>query len=393
MFAPPFKPSQPSKQAKEHLHSRTKKRKRGSDDESAGVLRSAAEIDQNISSSGQLRDSDSAGPSLPSHDELGDKNYSSRSYGEGLSQGNSNSVRSRPSDLTGLRKQHLAVLIAVLHRCLFAGDYLRAGRAWGMLLRAESQGHAMDLRTYGRWGIGAEILLFRDTQLTQRQQPAIDEEDKTVDQSTADRGKTTQKSSPLLSHEGFGKAKDYYERLVLQYPHRRTMPNATSSLDFYPAMFGLWVYAVQYKYNNMLSGFKAKPPEIGLDGTNTNEEVRVRHATFRSASEIAAHLDELLVSPPYSDSLRLWRLRGMIALWMADLLQPDDPADFGSESEDSSISYWLSMDNQDLEQYRSDQDSRRQQRLEAKGQAHEAFQNVLRLGAVPYIAARQADRT
>ena len=324
VFAPAFKPSQASKQIKEHLRSRSKKRKRGSTDDSSDVCLDVADNVEDNDWHGRLRDEHSSGPNQFDSDDLGNE--------ENLAYDRSK------SHTAGLRKQHLAALMAVLHGCLMAGDYLRAGRAWGMLLRAETYGHTMDVRTYGRWGIGAEILLFRDAQRFQQPHSQTDGAEASNDQSTADYLQAALGPSSLFSIEGFRKARAYYERLILQYPYRKTMPNAVSSLHFYPAMFSLWIYAVQSEHTAMLSNPRASRPDIDSVGEGEDQETRIRHATSRSASEIATHLDELLVSPPYSDQASLWRLRGMVDLWIADLLREDDAIESTFEKEDTSIS-------------------------------------------------------
>jgi hypothetical protein len=59
----------------------------------------------------------------------------------------------------GSQQQHLGVMNAIVHRFLAQGDYARASRAWGLLIRAMPDG--TDVRAFGRWGIGAEILMRR----------------------------------------------------------------------------------------------------------------------------------------------------------------------------------------------------------------------------------------
>lgn len=63
------------------------------------------------------------------------------------------------SDQIGAQEQHLAVINTLVHRFISQGDYARASRAWGLLIRAMPGG--TDVRSHGRWGIGAEILLKR----------------------------------------------------------------------------------------------------------------------------------------------------------------------------------------------------------------------------------------
>ena len=142
----------------------------------------------------------------------------------------------------GFRRQHLAALTATLHRCLLAGDNLRAGRAWGLLLRSEVNGHFLEIRNRGRWGIGAEILYHRNSSLLEHCSRA----DKGV--MRIDDGEAALKH--MFTTEGFQQAQDYYERLILQYPYRKSFAENINSLDFYPAMFSLWIFSEQHEYDN-----------------------------------------------------------------------------------------------------------------------------------------------
>ncbi|KAL2047005.1 hypothetical protein N7G274_001023 [Stereocaulon virgatum] len=220
---------------------------------------------------------------------------------------------------SGVRQRHLAAVTAILHRSLLEGEFVRAGRAWGMLLRAESSGHTMDLRTNDRWGIGAEVLL--------RQSRGI--------------GDTDRATSCWFSREGLEQAKAYYERLVLQYPYRKVAPNATGPLDFYIAMFSLWIYSVNEQHLLELTDVVKTAQTVHRSDRSKNDESesdsisssslphmqlresqrrgQIRQKTLNCAQEIAARLEELLVSPPYIDNSRFQELRGMVAMWIGDL--------------------------------------------------------------------------
>jgi hypothetical protein len=223
-----------------------------------------------------------------------------------------------------IRLQHLSVLTAILHRSLLQGDYTRAGRAWGLLLRDEFRGMPMDVRNEGRWGIGAEILLRRGppeaSENAHRQSPnALSEPDTTS----------------TFSKKGFAEAKEYYERLILNHPFSKLQPNSVSALHFYPAMFGLWVYVTQEESKlarrNLLDHeeFSEEPSdEEDFEIDFERRELLKRHAltaTVRAqeldqAQQIATRMDTLLGSPPYADSAQLLELRGMVSLWIGDLI-------------------------------------------------------------------------
>lgn len=218
-----------------------------------------------------------------------------------------------------LRQQHLAVVTAIMHRCLLQGDFDRAGRALGLLLRSEiGKGEYFDIRADGRWGIGAEILLRR-----------------------GETGGSRINSSHCFTDEGFEAAKDYYERLILQYPYRKSHPHAVCAVHFYPAMFSLWIYQVQgrsKKARENLGGPKdcfpdsvrSEPNEAidadqeDADGESERNdlhgrEAEIRATELRQALEIAVRMDQIMVSPPYDKNMALLKLRGMVALWIGDL--------------------------------------------------------------------------
>ena len=227
------------------------------------------------------------------------------------------------------RVQHLSVITAILHRCLLEGDYIRAGRAWGLILRDEFGGLPVDVRNQGRWGIGAEILLRRGVHGNEGH-----------GDDTSHIGSSLEIEEPLIkpwfTRKGFEEAKDYYERLILQYPYRRSAPGAIGPLDFYPAMFGLWIYIVQEEsisarttrgtLENQWDGSDAGQDDMSIpsDFSTQGKEkglsmTQIRERELKEAQEIASRMDEIMVSPPYSDSVELLRLRGMVSLWIGDL--------------------------------------------------------------------------
>ncbi|KAH8691248.1 hypothetical protein BGW36DRAFT_363584 [Talaromyces proteolyticus] len=232
-----------------------------------------------------------------------------------------------------LHLRHLGALTTILHRCLLDGDFTRAGRAWGMLLRERVGGRPIDLRQGGRWGIGAEILFRQGTgePLTQ----SLDTHPKR-----------------LFSRQGFQAAKAYYEGLIIQYPYLKTLPSMINATDFYPAMFSLWIYFVDTESRNAREAIEneedddssfdnfSEPGDISmsdLEGRRGNQDwqTSMRIANIRSkelsgALEIEQRMDEILISPPYIDMPVLLKLRGMVALWVGDLFvssQPDPDAD------------------------------------------------------------------
>ncbi|KAK0357473.1 hypothetical protein LTR87_000054 [Friedmanniomyces endolithicus] len=198
--------------------------------------------------------------------------------------------------ISSLKRRHVDNLTTLLHACMLRGDWKRALRAWGLLLRTEIGGRAVDVRQQGRWGIGAELLMRRDAELPALPTP-FDPEESDV---------------PSFSDAGFKAARTYYERLILQYPHTPRTQHNVNALTFYPALFNIWIYEVQSRAKTIAD----------------------RKQELEEALSIADRMDELLVSPPYDSSAVLLYLRGMFGLWLADLYAGSSYA-AGTDDEDS----------------------------------------------------------
>jgi len=244
-----------------------------------------------------------------------------------------------------------------LQRCLQEGDIPRATQAWSMLLRVQVGGEAIDLRTSGYWGIGAE-LLARSLDVTNG--PAAEGEV---------RGYTRKRWG---TGEGLKKAIGYYQTLINTYPYRRMFPNAVGAMDFWPAMLGCKIYGVQLEQREALQNIaEAEKNEIDDDlrddddsigemqdfvddGGFAAEEVRrlrrhrrreekrwderdeIRRTALAVSGEIAATLKDLMISKEYySHALR--RLRGMLALYVGDLSIPALPIEYNDTKNEEKL--------------------------------------------------------
>lgn len=218
---------------------------------------------------------------------------------------------------TSLRRQHLNVLTTILHTSLLKSDFVRAGRAWGLILRSEMRGIGIDVRTHGRWGIGAEILL------RQHATPSRQHENNADHQTAEDEDEYDNdlSSTATIGDEGFAAAKAYYERLILQYPYHKTHPNQTSALTFYPAMFGLCIAEIGSKCQRALrSDSDPRSDHEDHDSDDADSKANaVKRAELSMARDLTARMDELMLSPPYDTYPPLLQLRAMVALWVGDL--------------------------------------------------------------------------
>jgi hypothetical protein len=256
-----------------------------------------------------------------------------------------------------LRHQHLAVLMSLLDRCLANGDYIRAGRAWGLIIREHFGGRPIDIRVGGRWGIGAEILL-RQGQQKSTEPPESDRgallsillrqgQENSTEPPESDReasGRAEEPDELLFTREGFENAKLYYDTLIIQHPYQKTMPNATSALHFYPVMFSLWIYVTQEESAHARKTLDKRDLKSSTEASDEEDDQSdPEHHAYRSvrrqsmvagiranelveAQKIAARIDEIILSPPYSDSPELLELRSMVSLWIADLFVSSLPS-------------------------------------------------------------------
>lgn len=296
-----------------------------------------------------------------------------------------------------LRRRHLGILTAVMHRCLLQGDYIRAGRAWGMLLRSELNAQPLDIRNQGRWGIGAEILFQRHALL------ATMENERLGANVLSDLGQNIEGSAARntirFSRQGFNEAKNYYESLILQYPFRKVTPYAVNSLFFFPAMFGLWIHSVQERQRDALAAFSESPVDQDSNGDTSaqvaaqqgkapnKERELVRKSTLQQAEAIGTRLDELMVSPPYSDDAILWKLRGMVELWVGDLSIPNQRSPIRADDSGHERTFFEdeNAEGSNLEERMEAALARSQyeQSLTAKqahvGRARVAFENAIKL--------------
>lgn len=277
----------------------------------------------------------------------------------------------RDDRVSSLNRRHLDNLTLILHQSLLRGDYARAARAWGIIIRVEDRGKAVDIRRHGRWGIAAEILLRGGG-------GGVD---------SAEEG-----LSPF-SERAFLRAREYYERLILQFPHTQYSKHGVNATEFYPAMLGVWVYGVQERSRREREEVR-RSGEGGEDSTMSIDSVsdrfrevgKIRATELEQALPIAKRLDELLLSPPYDSDATLLELRGSVGLWIADLHDAvakqasEDEADTSLGSEDATSPTFRNAAEQHRSSARSERDKARDIFTSLRNQGHrlpEALTNFI----------------
>ncbi|KAJ9658311.1 hypothetical protein H2198_003741 [Neophaeococcomyces mojaviensis] len=210
-----------------------------------------------------------------------------------------------------LRAQHLAAMTSALHKCLMQKDFRRASRALALILRTEVAGSTVDIRQGGLWGAGAEALL---------------------------QGNMSDVAMPI-SRKNFERVKTFYDKLALQYPWQRRWPNITNAQDFKSAMFALWIYTACAESKRLQN--VDETVQSDMSHSPSRSELRAKRWELSEAERIAQEMDTLMSTIPFIDHLDLIRLRGMVALWVAGLVEALDLLEAESESN-------RSMQDQDM---------------------------------------------
>ncbi|EXJ69008.1 uncharacterized protein A1O5_07943 [Cladophialophora psammophila CBS 110553] len=222
-----------------------------------------------------------------------------------LDKGMDSSQTSKLSDSSrSFHGQHLAALTAVVHRSLFKEDFPRAARALGLMFHEDIVSKSAAVRTQGYMGIAAEVLLRNGTAREPSPNPGV--------------------SALRFTHEGFEKAKLFYERLIVRHPYHKSWPEAVNAVDYYLAMFNLWIFVVQAEstdestaHEDDESDVESATPSSRAGGFRNPSWKKVRE--LEQANQIASRMDTCMATVPCMDEAELIRLRAMVALWIADL--------------------------------------------------------------------------
>jgi hypothetical protein len=187
----------------------------------------------------------------------------------------------------GLKRQHLGVLTAILHRCLLNGDYLRAMTAWSLLVRS-GFGGGVNIRQEARWGIGIELLLRSGEPRTSlsTDMPDFWGRQLSVD-SILDEG-------VLFNPANWPKVKANFLRLVTTYTHHASSRTyLEDAKTMYPAYFSTWIY-------------------YSLSLRHVSQRIKEGHL-------ILQELDQLQNQAYYDSDISLWKFRLGVINWLIDL--------------------------------------------------------------------------
>ncbi|KAG7113346.1 hypothetical protein HYQ45_006911 [Verticillium longisporum] len=253
--------------------------------------------------------------------------------------------------------QPLARSIAVF---LARGDILAAKRAFGLLMRSRVSGKPVDIRRNHYWELGAEILMREPVSEENAAWAPTDDSDMSRER----RRKKQQHRYPISN---VPQVKEYFQGLIRNYPHHLGARKAASALQFWPAQVSYEISQMHAQHTAALDDLRADAeswemdPDMdmyneeaddefdsedrdpfnpdgssrgrprGLDALVDAREKRMRQArdeirtkTLDGMRDLASRMDKILDSPPFSRSPELQRLRGIVSLYIADLLVPAD---------------------------------------------------------------------
>jgi hypothetical protein len=235
-------------------------------------------------------------------------------------------------------ERNIGVVVAIARRSLAAGDIKRAKAAFATLLRSRIYGQKLDLRYDGYWAIGAEILMREEEEYDTSAQPA----DSTLEK---------MKSKRWGSTKNMARLKTYFEYLARLYPYFRSHKLTTNALDFSCMLFSCETYNIYVEHMLALEkleaenededdggsdhrsrmdvddgseGSQSRSPSPAMPGKQEKRN-KLRLVALEGMKETASRMDEMMSTPPYSTDFEMLRLRGMVALYMADLVLPLQP--------------------------------------------------------------------
>ncbi|KAI1734325.1 hypothetical protein F4680DRAFT_356578 [Xylaria scruposa] len=284
------------------------------------------------------------------------------------------------------RMRHLNTMTAIMHRCLRDGDIVRAKRALGLLMRTRDVDvradnlWAIGLEILMRDGEEGEVKAAAkrpSSPSALSSGDALSSSDTDSDSDIADgedrgedEGSTKGNPKPPQrwgSAANIAQVKQYLKMLIQHHPYDVHRPQLTSAVDFWPALFGIEIYNLDAEFQSSLyhihlehgfpssssASFSRSPSpspdrehddyEADRMDIDDDEETRLRRRSDREEEQdrerhnatdalrsetqlgalgLATRMDGILENPPYSTHAELLRLRGHVALFVADLYLP-----------------------------------------------------------------------
>ncbi|KAK1699657.1 hypothetical protein BDP55DRAFT_202142 [Colletotrichum godetiae] len=224
-------------------------------------------------------------------------------------------------------------LVRAIYNFLDTGDISNAKRAFGILARSTVHGKPVDVRRNNYWALGAEILM---------------REGGSARATAADDEAYPFANAPVV--------REYFRDLIQRFPYNFKHRRAVCAVDFWPALLSYEVFQVHAQHAASLrrmnreaedwedeswqepssllggggndsmmdgTGYHARPGQVyGRDMRLRQARDQIRLKTLDLLREVAGRMNDLLEDRPFSHSAELWRVRGMVSLYIGDLLIP-----------------------------------------------------------------------
>lgn len=221
---------------------------------------------------------------------------------------------------------HEALLLQTIYQELETGDVEKAGLLYGHLLQRKHNGRLIDVRYDNLWNLGAEILMR--------------EGEKPVE----DHGPTESPTRPSHNQRwghatNMPKVRAYYDALIQRFPYDPRNSHLTCAVDFWLALLNCEIYNAHAEHDRDLQclsnpdsvELEEEPPAEAWDDMTTwrdaaieRKKDSIRKKTLMAMEGVAARMDEIMREPPYSKLNEFARTRGMLSLYIADLLIPSE---------------------------------------------------------------------
>ncbi|KAK6507131.1 hypothetical protein TWF481_005580 [Arthrobotrys musiformis] len=194
-----------------------------------------------------------------------------------------------PTQPTSLQSKHLSNINTLLHLCILRRDWARAKRAFRLLLLSDSETNVKNLRLKTIWKLGVEILSW------ECQQPADIENQQEGDDAV----------NSSIAKRQYAKAMEYMDRMVIMYPYYKhyIVGKGVNATTILPILMHFEILALHEKLSTAL--------ESG--------ELGVVMDVISGIGAVTERLKTLQETPPWVDMGDLWKLRGQLYLWAADL--------------------------------------------------------------------------
>ncbi|EFQ27572.1 hypothetical protein CGRA01v4_03067 [Colletotrichum graminicola] len=226
-------------------------------------------------------------------------------------------------------------LVRAIYGFLDKGDTSSAKRAFGILVRSHVHGKPVDIRRNNYWALGAEILMREGGGTfasAANDRPGMDE---------------------TYPASNVPRVREYFQDLIQRYPYNFKYRAAVSAVDFWPALLSYEVFQIHRQHESYLQQLEREAEDWEDDslqeaslfggGDMMTDDADFRMSTWQpdardrrlrqardqirlrsldALREIAGRMDDLLEDRPFSHSHELLRLRGMVSLYIGDLLIP-----------------------------------------------------------------------